>query len=281
MSNDEIDTVWEHATRIGTFALLVFAITSFVSNIILPFVIAPSYTDPSASTKAASSAISSDTKQSASSSLTTNYLSKLVIPGLTLSRAWQLSHILFAVAMFLTFFVTTPTAGTVLVGIVGISWALTLWAPFGLISAEISQRDALRRRLHHQQQQQEGYLPSPAQPPRRRQHPDLVPNEESGSGGGGGGGGDDDQAGIILGLHNVSIAAPQVIATLASSLIFRWLQQPRGTAGDDSVGWVLRISALTTLLAAWWTSKLKEEKPVAAVAMVDDGDDDTTENMIR
>ena len=43
-----------------------------------------------------------------------------------------------------------------------------------------------------------------------------------------------DQAGVVLGIHNVAIAAPQVVASLVSSLIFKSLQKPRGVAGDQS-----------------------------------------------
>src|SRR5699024_5858862 len=67
--------------------------------------------------------------------------SKLQIPGFTLRRAWLMSHILFAMCMFSTFFISTPQAGTVFIALIGISWALTLWAPFAFISAEVAKRD--------------------------------------------------------------------------------------------------------------------------------------------
>ena len=68
-----------------------------------------------------------------------------------------------------------------------------------------------------------------------------------------------DQAGVILGLHNVAIAAPQIIATLVSSAIFRLAQRPRGVAGDDSVAWVLRFGGVAALVAAFMTSRVGEE----------------------
>ena len=43
MSHDEVDQLWGQATRIGTLALLVYAIVSFSTNIILPFLVVPSY----------------------------------------------------------------------------------------------------------------------------------------------------------------------------------------------------------------------------------------------
>lgn len=217
MTDKEIDEVMEHATRIGTFALLVFAITSFVASIFLPFIVASSNDDDSVAT---------DPKHGESIfSSPTTLLSKLVVPGFTLRRAWVLSHILFALTMLSTFFVSTPAGGTALIGVLGISWAITLWAPFAFISAELSRRDALRRL--------------------RARNAAVEDNE--------------DRAGIILGLHNVSVSAPQVIATLGSSAIFKLLQRPRGTAGDDSVGWVLRISAVAALIAAYMSSRMQDD----------------------
>lgn len=248
LSNEDIDRAWENGTRVATFGLLIFAITSFVSNLILPFVVVPSYTAPTTpsrnqsfhsvrsphrhsqpttpSTPAAMSASMTSffppTPSPSSHSRLTRLLSAAQIPWLTLRRAWLLSHILFAICMLLTFFINTPTAATVLVGVIGLCWALTLWAPFALISAEISKRDTAARKQ-------------------------------------GAGAAKEDQAGVILGLHNVAIAAPQIIATLVSSLIFKFTQKPRGMAGDDSVGWVLRFGGIAALVAAYMTSRIGEE----------------------
>ena len=135
--------------------------------------------------------------------------------------------------MFLTFFIQTTTAATVLVGVIGVAWALSVWAPFALISAEISKRDSVRRARNTG---------------RGSGEIDVLADDQS-----------TDQAGVILGLHNVAIAAPQIIATLVSSVIFKLAQKPRGVAGDDSVGWVLRFGGLAALIAAYMTSRLGEE----------------------
>ncbi|KAI9844341.1 MAG: hypothetical protein M1837_005645 [Sclerophora amabilis] len=242
MTEAEIDAIWNKATRVGTFALLIFAMTSFAANMLLPFFVAPSYAIARPPLE-----ISKGTTFSSSCS---SLLQKLVIPWLTLRRAWFLGHLIFALMMLLTFFVRTPLGGTILIGFVGVSWALTLWAPFALISAEISKRDDIRRgRLRLQSS-------SPAAS-------SIFAESE-------------DQAGIVLGLHNVAIAAPQIVATLGSSAIFRLLQKPRGQAGDDSVGWVLRVSAVAALAAAWFTLRIREEREtnIKAVAL-ELGDEET------
>ena len=114
---------------------------------------------------------------------------------------------------------------------VGISWSLTLWAPFALISAEVARREEGARKKRRQQ-------------PRA---PEDAKDDE-----------DADQAGIILGLHNVAISSPQILATLVSSVIFHFLQTPRGVPGDTSIGWTLRLGGVATMVAAFITYRLGE-----------------------
>lgn len=147
---------------------------------------------------------------------------------------------MFAVAMWITFLVRSITAATVLVACIGIPWALTNWAPFALIAAEISKRDAIRRKQ----------IPAPVT---ADDDDDMLEHGKNPAE-------DADQAGVILGIHNVAIAAPQVIATLVSSAIFKALQKPRGTPGDDSVAWVLRFGGCAAVIAAWLTSRIHEQE---------------------
>lgn len=57
----------------------------------------------------------------------------------------------------------------------------------------------------------------------------------------------------------MAVAAPQIIATLVSSAIFRGVQKERGVAGDESVGWVLRFGGVAALVAAYMTSRIEEQ----------------------
>ena len=253
LTPNEIDDAWENATRVGTFTLLIFAITSFLANILLPLVVVPSYQPPrdafeakplirSSNPPYRSHAATSAGRSSADAAATpasssfyagprpepvqpqsTGFLSKCQIPWLTLRRAWLFSHLLFALCMFATFFVYSVPAATVLVGLVGIPMALTNWAPFALISAEISRRDTDARH-------------------RGRTDP-----------------GDQAQAGVVLGLHNVAVSAPQMFSTLVSSAIFKIAQKPRGSAGDNSVAWVLRYGGLAALAAAVMAYRVDEQ----------------------
>ncbi|KAF2004389.1 hypothetical protein P154DRAFT_519261 [Amniculicola lignicola CBS 123094] len=295
MSDAEIDQLWEDATRVGARALLIFAITTFLASVFLPFVIPPTYEAPmidqgdptplTPSTPRSSFgggyfaprtptaglrtpttarlmggsgyfppttpttpmggsgyfAIKTDNKPRAKKAVMSRldrYLGMLQIKSLTLRRSWLLSHLIFAGLMALTFLVRGPLTATILVAFIGVPWALTNWAPFALISSEISKRDAIQRGLVR---------------PTSRDSQLVADREDEASDG-------TDQAGVILGIHNVAIAAPQVIATLVSSVIFRALQKPRGTPGDNSVAWVLRFGGLCALAAAYMTTRVKEEK---------------------
>jgi solute carrier family 45 protein 1/2/4 len=214
MSKKEEDALWEEATRQGALALLVWAIVTLSANLLLPFIVAPTFTkrpiEPSPG-------------------IFTKLLDKLVIRSLTLRRTWILSQLLFGICMFCTFFVRSISFATVLVAICGISWAVSLWAPFAIISSEVSKRDAARRNL---------ILNGDSTAPHPPQH---------------------DQAGVILGIHNVAVSAPQMIATIGSSIIFKFLQKERGAQNDTSVGWALRIGGIAAVIAAWRATKLQEE----------------------
>ncbi len=248
MTREELDALYEQATRVGTFALLIYSITSLCTNVFLPFFIAPSFDAKPASEAPASEDEQQRLERSFTIDGTTDsvtapkkpWLDYLVIPGFTLRRAWMLSLLLFSGSMFCTVLVRTVAAATVLIGLVGITWALTLWAPWAIISAEISQRDAQIRARKQQQVMQAG------------DGADAAPADDN----------EVDQAGVILGIHNMAIAAPQIIATVGSSIIFKFLQKPRGTPGDHSIAVVMALGGITVLLAAYFVHKIDDDADV-------------------
>jgi solute carrier family 45 protein 1/2/4 len=292
MSEDQIDRTWEDATRIGTSALLAYAVISFVANIVLPLFVIPTSGQVSETTVHHDRIVypeeedGCDAGQSYEPLLDgtphkvveekPTWLSRLQMPGLTLRRTWLLSHVLFAVCMFSTFFISSYPAGSVVIGFVGISWALTLWAPFALISAEVARADVTRR----SHRRETGGVGSATEPGRAHttasgsyapisgedEHedgdrddaedhdlgngdpkPTPISEEENLA-----------QAGIVLGLHNVAVSFPQIFSSLICSAIFKAAQKPRGEPWDDSVGWVLRFGGCAALVAAWLTKRLAE-----------------------
>lgn len=57
----------------------------------------------------------------------------------------------------------------------------------------------------------------------------------------------------------MAIATPQILATIGSSIMFKFLQKPRGTPGDHSIAYVLAVGGFSTLVAAFLTSRIKDE----------------------
>jgi solute carrier family 45, member 1/2/4 len=290
MTDKDIEKAYERGTKKGTEALIVFACTSLAASVLLPFIVTKSadLQRNTPDTVDANDAVEADETndyqsaeetedvesafESQSPSLSERRLpngqiisssdsqstttSRSLVPrwiirhgplhyhdyattyGLvfTLRNTWIVSHITFAFTTLLcTFFVRDTNGATILIGLIGIPWAMTLWAPFALIAAEIS-------RLQ-----------------------DLAAPDDGGDNIGGTHNATDNsreahvpQAGVVLGIHNVAIAAPQVVSAILSSLIFRMLEKPRGTVGDESVAWVFRMGGLFAVFAAFLALRVRE-----------------------
>ncbi|KAK9447613.1 uncharacterized protein V1518DRAFT_94921 [Limtongia smithiae] len=77
-----------------------------------------------------------------------------------------------------------------------------------------------------------------------------------------------EQAGIYLGLHNVSITVPQFVSTFVSFIVFAILDNGKSDdlvgdgdekpTGVNSIGVTLQLGAITALIAAYMTLKLRK-----------------------
>ncbi|KAI3327686.1 hypothetical protein HD806DRAFT_331109 [Xylariaceae sp. AK1471] len=183
----------EDAGRIGSFGLLLFAVTSLSAGTGLPMLLSP----PGQSAK--------------SHGMRQGYGLK------NLRLLWMASHILFAICMWLTLFISSLWGTYVLVGLSGISWAVTIWVPFAIIGTAIAENGSKSRA-------------------------ELRKGER--------------RPGVVLSLHNVAIATPQIAAAAASSLVFWALDADEGRWSSNSIGWTLRLAALSTIAAAVMTRNL-------------------------
>ena len=202
MSNK--NSIAENAIRYGTFASFLFSVVAFVANLLLPLLL----------------------RVSAEAGLT----AKKPPAKFGIAQAWTCAHIIFALAMFATMIVTSQAAATFLVAFVGLSWALTHWAPFAIIGNELGSELAARQSFDS------STLDSPPD--------DMMSNARV-----------EVQAGAVLGLHNVAISAPQMIASLACSIIFALA---KSLGSQDGTGWVLRAGGCAALCAAYLTSRFDE-----------------------
>ncbi|RYO75905.1 hypothetical protein DL766_005597 [Monosporascus sp. MC13-8B] len=250
MTPEELDELYERATRVGTLAMLIYSFTSLATNLILPSFIDPTYDNA----LVASSAPDESPRDGRRSKKT--LLEWLIVPGFTLKRAWMLSHILFAASMFSAPFIRTVQGANIIIGLFGITWAMTLWAPWAIISAEISHRDLLIRAQKQRlgsiirDEQSEAALETLDEEERR-----LQAEAES------------NETGIIMGIHNMAIAAPQFIATIVCSIVFGMSEKPRGVPGDHSIAVAFAVGGFFVLIAAFMVLRIKDDDPMSADAI--------------
>ncbi|KAI7847853.1 major facilitator superfamily domain-containing protein [Circinella umbellata] len=125
------------ATRAGSFAFLVYSIISLAASFILPWIVVPSYNDETTPGPTFRFKI----RRRYYTITPSKYLK---ISFLNLPRAWTVGHIIFLISMLATVFVSNVTGASVVIGICGVSWALTMWAPFSLLGEYIAEMEEKR-----------------------------------------------------------------------------------------------------------------------------------------
>ncbi|KAJ1980533.1 hypothetical protein H4R35_001088 [Dimargaris xerosporica] len=128
------------ATRAGSFAMLIYAITSLVASWLLPLIVTPS---SEVAQSAPQPLVRSPSTTWARWALTRLKQGVRVVccGKLTLPRLWFWSQCLFSLAMLSTFIVASTTAATIMVAVCGLCWSVTMWAPFSLIGEYLSQHE--------------------------------------------------------------------------------------------------------------------------------------------
>ena len=195
----ETTPIGPEAIRLGTFASFLFAVVAFIFNMLLPCILGRL----------------GNSKSQALSLKTTSH---------SVVKAWTYSHGFFALFMFATFFASSQVMATTIVAFAGLSWALTLFAPFAIVSTELAAQQALQREVA-------AASDAVAFPETDHCH----------------------RTGAIMGLHNVAISAPQILAALVCSAIYAFT---KALDVHDATGWVLRAGGLAALGAMWLCSRL-------------------------
>lgn len=189
----------QDAIRFGTFASFLFSLVTFAYSMILPRIL-----------------------NKVRSHHTTARKSRSCRIGVV--QAWKWSHVYFFLLMLSTFFVHSDAQGIAVVALAGLSWALTLFAPFAIIGTELAARSAL-----------EGDESSGSETT-------ISMNTE-------------DRTGAVMGIHNVAISLPQIFAALACSGIYA---ATKALDVSDGTGWVLRAGGLAALVAAILCKRLED-----------------------
>ncbi|QSZ37698.1 hypothetical protein DSL72_008797 [Monilinia vaccinii-corymbosi] len=209
--------------RHATFIMILFALVAFISNLTLPLFISPSSTNAKHRNQA--------------------FTSRLHIKSLTLSRTWTISHLLTTLLTLSTLLTPGFTSTSILIIFLGISWATTSWIPLALISTQISRFQSHSNDLSPSASHSPLPISQPASPPHQRNR-NRNRNKEQRL-----------QAGTIMGLYNIAIALPQIIAAIQGSLVF-WVLEEVGVVGTEAMGWVIRLGCLGSICAAWLAHSL-------------------------
>lgn len=154
----------------------------------------------------------------------------------TIYQLFTASLLMFGMIMLSTVFVQSSSGATFLIILNGVPWAVAMWAPFALIG------DYIHRQKGHsgvpadylplQNIAQSGHASS-------WEDPSSQPSGEPVL-----------AAGIVLGIHNIAIVAPQLLLSLSASLVFRLI----GT--NASSGWIFPVGGISALLATYYSTKL-------------------------
>ncbi|KAJ1652354.1 hypothetical protein IWQ61_007289 [Dispira simplex] len=129
-SNAREDTMGE-ATRVGSYAMLIYALVSLGISWLLPIFITPS-----SNVLPTSPGTGLNHSLAYSGSILRRILGSLQC---TLTQLWVLSNALFGCAMLSTFAISNHGQATAMVALCGFCWSVTMWAPFSLIGEYLSQ----------------------------------------------------------------------------------------------------------------------------------------------
>lgn len=266
------------ATRAGSFAFLVYSIVSLSSSFLLPLFVCPS--SMKREDKSYTFRLFGDRE------VHLTWLKHLKISFLTLPRAWTISQFIFCVSMLATILVSDVTAAAVVIGFCGISWAISMWAPFSLLGEYISEQEAKASHLNHTENSVNfhhhtdmmasraslvGISMVGAEPPMYHQtvseDEDIEmmgvkeSSEEERDEAGSSHAAETNNtheppaAGVLLGIHNMYIVLPQFLVTFLSSIIFRILESRDGS--NDAIGIILRFGAVMAGIAGYLSLKIK------------------------
>lgn len=135
------------ATRAGSFAFLVYSLVSLSSSFLLPLIVTPSSAEEEQHYKIEETVFTLKLFGKKREFRPSSYLGYLKLSFLTLPRAWTISHFIFCICMLSTLFVSDVTAAAIIIGLCGISWAISMWAPFSLLGEYISKQEARQHKL--------------------------------------------------------------------------------------------------------------------------------------
>ncbi|KAF2742252.1 sucrose transport protein SUC2 [Sporormia fimetaria CBS 119925] len=231
--------------RIGSQALTSFSVITFVMSVILPwFVKSPQDEAPDFTPRPPSSIAS--------------IVLEIEKYKPSLLTAWTASLCIFACAMATAPFIRSLHTATIIVGLCGISWAITCWAPFTFLGVEINRLSQPDHHPYGNMTRNSIELDGPVQ-----LHLNHGPDDSHGTTGA--------SSGAYLGIMNLYTTIPQFIGTIISWVVFSLLEpgkspelakeahpeEQHGTDGPNAIAMCLFIGALSASVAVLFSRRLK------------------------
>ncbi|GAA6008478.1 hypothetical protein JCM11491_004493 [Sporobolomyces phaffii] len=255
-------------TRAGARALLLYAVVSLAAGTVLPYL--TTLADrPWFERRVLSSPATAKGRAV-----------RAAVSVVTPRNCWTFGLAMYAVGTAATWFVSGPTGATAVVAFQGVAWAVTCWVPFALVMEYIREEDELvaRRSSSSDNDDEEddeeaasASTPTPNPIIRTESSPLLLDDARSSSkssstrtvrhrGRG--------RGGTILGIHNLSIVAPQFLVAIVSAVILRSV----ATRTNDVV-WVLRfggVAAVAGAVTSRWVMPPRTEREYVARVLYGD-----------
>lgn len=157
---------------------------------------------------------------------------------------WLASHALTSLCLFTTIFVSSVNGTIIIFGFLGISWAVTSWVPYTLLSIEVSKPSATEH----------GYMPTASAGIIFGLHnigTYLIPLEYIHAYYG---------TTMLIGGLLLAICIPQVLISLGSSVLWK-SEYADGFRDPSKIGWILRVGCVTALFALWMTTRIQDLEP--------------------
>ena len=239
--------------RIGSAALTVYSLVTFLSAWILPlFIKSP---DDESFTHRPPASIAP-------------WIERLNRVKPDLLTAWFCSHLIYSSAMLLAPFASSFRFATVLVAVCGLPWTIAMWAPTTFLGVEVNKLSGepaaagpyRRLSLSSTSSNIEMADRTTRLEPRTLSDPSSSPAGNTG-----------ELSGVYFGILNIYTTLPQFIGTFMSTVVFAVLEpgkspelatdahpsEHHGTDGPNAIAVCLFIGAVSTLGAAYATRKLK------------------------
>ncbi|QSZ35096.1 hypothetical protein DSL72_007960 [Monilinia vaccinii-corymbosi] len=214
----------QESIRHATLAMLVFSMVALATNLCLPYLV----TDADFSTTEPDWQKAERSTDAKSGIFVV--LKQKIGSCRKLGRVWMISHIITAIALFGMTIGGGFMTSVCFVSLLGISWTLTQWAPFAMISAEIA-ASSIPDSKEIENDTEDQYDISEG-------GNDLKP-----------------RAGITMAIHNIAIAMPQMLSAVTGAVIYSICRQ--SNLGDtEAMRWVLRMGIVAGGFAAWFARKL-------------------------